>query len=146
MTMRELTGWLLSTFGDMAQTLATFGTSAPGGNAERGPFDYHVITYLWVLLVSGFAGWVGWMRKVRQGRARAFNIAELIGELATSALAGVITFWLCEWQHVPELLAAVLIAISGHMGTRAIFLLEMVVESWPARRGIKLPGDADGPK
>lgn len=122
---------------DLVNLLGAF--VATTGNAlagERGPFDYHFVTYLWVIAVSAFAGLVSFSRKVRQGKARAFNVAELVGELATSALAGVLTFWLCEWGNVDKLLAAVFIAISGHMGTRAIFLLEKTFQAKAARLGL----------
>jgi hypothetical protein len=46
----------------------------------------------------------------------------------TSAFAGLITFWLCEWAVVHPLLTAALVGISGHMGSRAIFKLERLAE------------------
>ncbi|WP_236640481.1 phage holin family protein, partial [Tepidimonas charontis] len=52
------------------------------------------------------------------------NLFELIGELATSAFAGLITFWLCEAAQFKPLITAALVGISGHMGSRAIFQLE----------------------
>lgn len=121
--------------------LATTGDAIAG---ERGPFDYHFLTYLWVFAVSAFAGLVSFFRKVRQGKARAFNIAELVGELATSALAGLLTFWLCEWGSVDKLLSAVCIAVSGHMGTRAIFLLEKTFEAKAARLGLSADDEDRG--
>lgn len=106
---------------------------------ERGPFDYHVLTYLWVIALSSFAGWVNWMRKLREGQLRPFNVIELVGELATSTLAGLLTFWLCEWASIDKLLSAVFIAISGHMGTRAIFLMEKFLEARAKAAGVEIP-------
>lgn len=99
---------------------------------EKDPTNYSWITYTWVMLVAAAGGAVNFQRKMREGAARAFNLTEFIGELFTSAFAGVLTFWLCEWQGIASLLSAVLIAISGHMGSRAIF----GIEKWAEKRYI----------
>ena len=49
---------------------------------------------------------------------------ELIGEIATSAFAGLITFWLCEAAQLDPLVTAALVGISGHMGSRALYQFE----------------------
>lgn len=64
------------------------------------------------------------MRKLQQGHARVFNIVEFLGEIVTSAFAGVITFWLCENAEISPLMTAAFVGISGHMGSRAIFMVE----------------------
>jgi len=102
---------------------------------ERNPFDFSVATYVWVMLLSALGGAVHFHRKLREGKARAINFTEFIGELVTSAFAGLLTFWLCKGAGIDDLYAAVLIGISGHMGSRAIFGLER----WAERR---LPGVA----
>lgn len=103
---------------------------------ERNPFDYSVITYLWVLCLSAFGGAVNFSRKLREGRVRPVNVTEFLGEIVTSAFAGLLTFWLCEASGIAQLYAAVMIAISGHMGSRAIFRIEKWLES-------RLAGAAD---
>ncbi|HKQ24078.1 MAG TPA: phage holin family protein [Burkholderiales bacterium] len=102
--------------------------------AEKSPFDYSFFTYLWVIALSMFAGFTNFLRKLKTGKVRPFNIVEFIGELAGSALVGLITFWLCEESEVPRLYAAAAIAISGHAGGRLMYLLEKVLESWFKRR------------
>ena len=69
-------------------------------------------------------GLVGWAAKVRKGELPAWSINHLVGELATSALAGLLCFWICEWGGVAPLLTAALTGICGHMGTRALTMLE----------------------
>lgn len=100
---------------------------------EKDPTNYGLLTYAWVLLVSAAGGAVSFHRKLRDGAVRAFNFTEFVGEIFTSAFAGIITFWLCEWSNVPPLLSAVFIAISGHMGSRAIF----GIEQWAERKFLK---------
>lgn len=82
------------------------------------------MTYVWVVGLSALGGFVNFYRKVKEGSARAFNFVELIGELITSAFAGIITFFLCQAAGVGELWTIGFVGISGHMGTRAIFLFE----------------------
>ena len=67
-------------------------------------------------------------RKLRDGNTRIFNVVEFIGEIFTSAFAGVITFWLCEAAEINPLISAALVGISGHAGSRAIFMLEKWLE------------------
>jgi hypothetical protein len=96
---------------------------------EKDPTNYSFVTYGWVMILSVWGGLVSFLRKQKAGKVRAFNITEFLGELMTSALAGLITFWLCEWSNTSPLLSAALIAISGHMGSRALFQFEAWAES-----------------
>lgn len=97
---------------------------------EKDPFNYGVVTYLWVFALSMLGGAVSFARKLRDGVARAFNFSEFVGEIVTSGFAGLLTFWLCEAADINKLISAVLIGISGHMGSRAIFR----VEKWAEER------------
>lgn len=95
---------------------------------EKDPSSYSMITYAWVVALAALGGTVNFMRKVKDGAARAFNFTEFIGELMTSGFAGLLTFWLCEWAGIDKMLSAVMIGISGHMGSRAIFKIEKWAE------------------
>lgn len=94
----------------------------------KDPTSYSWLTYAWVVVWSVLGGLVSWYGKIKSGAARPFNIAELFGEIATSAFAGLTTFWVCEWGGVAPLLSAVFIGIAGHMGTRFVFWMERVLE------------------
>jgi len=96
---------------------------------EKSPETYSVLTYLWVFGLSALGGAVSFIRKVKDGHARAFNVAELFGELFTSAFAGVLTFYLCEWSGFAPLATAAFVGIAGHMGSRALFQLEGFFET-----------------
>lgn len=91
---------------------------------EKDPTSYSLLTYLWVFGLAVLGGVVNFMRKLQEGHTRAFNIIEFIGELVTSAFAGVITFWMCEHAALSPLVTAALVGVSGHMGSRAIFSFE----------------------
>jgi len=91
---------------------------------EKDPTNYQLLTYLWVVGLSAWGGVVSFIRKIKRGEARAFNFIELIGEICTSAFAGIITFYLCESAGFTGVMTAAFVGISGHMGSRAISMME----------------------
>ncbi len=90
----------------------------------KGPLDYSLKQYGFTLAVALLGGLVSWLAKVRRGDAQLWNVMQLVGELCTSAFAGLLAFWLCEWSSAPPLMTAALTGIAGHMGTRAISVFE----------------------
>lgn len=106
--------------------------------ADKDPTDYSIRQYGVMLGVALLGGLVSWINKVRAGQLPAWSLMQLVGELATSAFSGLLCFWICEWTNTPQLLTISLVAIAGHMGTRAIILFER----WAERRyGLRLPDD-----
>ena len=96
-------------------------------DAAKGVLDYNWLTYAWVLLLSTWGGVASFINKVRAGKVRPFNVAELVGEVMISGFVGVLTFWLCEEANMSELVTAVCIGVSSHMGTRGLFRLEQFI-------------------
>ena len=98
------------------------------------------ITWGWIVFLSILGGLAAFVRKMRDQQARAWNLAELIGEIVISGLAGVIVAHLCQWQQFPEPLMYALTGIGAHMGSRALFKLEGLLDAkFPA--AIKEPTD-----
>jgi hypothetical protein len=60
--------------------------------------------------------------------AKPYNLTELVGELVTAAFSGMLTFWLCEQADIAPLMTSALVGISGHMGSRTLFLLKKMIE------------------
>lgn len=109
---------------------------------EKDPFNYAVMTYAWVLLISIWGGTAAFIRKVKTRAGGHFSIAEWVGECVISGFVGIITFWLCEQAEIPRLYSAALIAITAHMGSRAILLGERLICKQIGRRlGLGLSGD-----
>lgn len=90
----------------------------------RTAMDYSLGQYGFTLAIALLGGLVSWFAKVRRGDAQPWSLYTLVGELATSALAGLLCFWLCEWAGAAPLLTAALVGICGHMGTRGISMFE----------------------
>lgn len=98
--------------------------------ADGGPFVVkNLIPTLWMLAMALFGGVVSFIQKVRTGKARALNLAEFVGEMLISGFVGIVTYWICAAFAVNPYLTAAGVAISGHMGARAIFLIEQFIEN-----------------
>lgn len=95
---------------------------------EKDPTSYSYLTYLWVFGLSAWGGLVSFNTKRRNGLVRPFNIMELLGEIAASAFAGIITFYICESAQISPLLEASFVGIAGHMGSRIIYQFERWAE------------------
>jgi hypothetical protein len=108
--------------------LAAAAVSARAANDH--PLDVSLRQYAFVLGIALLGGIVSFYAKVMAGRVHAWNVFHLVGEMATSAFAGLLAFWLCEWSGTPPLLTAALVGISGHMGARAI----SGFEAWAQRK------------
>jgi len=93
----------------------------------KDPTSYTWLAYLWVVFLSVWGGVVSYVQKVKNGIIHRFSVTELVGELVTSAFMGVLTFWLCEWARLSPLLTAAFVGVSGHMGSRGLFLLEQAL-------------------
>jgi hypothetical protein len=106
---------------------------------EKDPSTWSAITWVMVIALAVLGGIVNFHRKVAQGIARRWNFAELLGELATSAFAGLLTALLCQYSQLSLTLTAALCGIAGHMGGRAIFHLEHFFEA-------RFPSGGSGPQ
>jgi len=95
---------------------------------EKDPTTYTLMTYGWVVLLATWGGIVSFIRKIKSGESRPNNIMEFVGEIVTSGFAGVITFYLCEASGMSPLLTAVAVGVCGHMGTRAIYQIERIIQ------------------
>ena len=110
------------------------------------PLNHPLKQYAFLLGLAVLGGFVSWYSRVRKGEIAAWNVQHLIGELATSAFAGLIAFWLCEWANLPPVLTAAIVGVSGHMGTKAISLAEGALKSrFERHAGVTPPADQQKP-
>jgi len=95
----------------------------------RGPLDYPLKQYGLMLGIAVLGGIVSWYGKVRAGVVNAASVTQLVGEICTSAFAGLLAFWVADWAGTPAMLQAALVGIAGHMGTKAINALEQFAQA-----------------
>lgn len=109
--------------------LVAFEALAQAPSDVQSPFDVALFaTYAWVIGISCLGGIASFVRKVRSGQARPFNLVELLGELVVSAFTGMLTYWFCRWAELNEWATAAYIGVASHMGSRAIFMGEQAFE------------------
>lgn len=99
---------------------------------DKDPTTFSLLTYLWVFLLAMAGGLVAFIRRLNLS-PKPLPLSEvfikLFGELIISGFAGVLTFYLCEYWDFDQLLTAVLVAISGHLGGGAI---DRISKIWDA--------------
>jgi len=91
----------------------------PNNTALIGEFFKQLLPYLSTLFLSCWGGIVSYIERLRIYRSR-FNWKDLTFDLVISSFAGLLTHFFCEYSNVGGSMSAILIAVSGHMGTRAI--------------------------
>ena len=99
----------------------------------KDPTTFSLLTYGWVVLLAALGGVASFVRKLRAGVVRSWNLAELAGEIVVAGFTGIITFFLCEAAGIDRMMTAALVGISGHMGSRALFMLEKLLEDRAGR-------------
>lgn len=97
---------------------------------SRDPLSYPLKHYAFVLSMTLLGGFVGWYVKVRKGEVPAHSLFALIGEMATSSLAGLGAFLICDWLNAPLGITGAVAGLCGYMGGRAI----EIGEKWLAQR------------
>mgnify|MGYP003622703045 CR=1 FL=1 len=111
--------------------------------AQEGPKDplaYPLKTYGLMLLMAIFGGFVSWYGKVVRQELPVASLFHLIGELATSAFAGMMMFFLCEWAGSPTLLTVALVSMSGHMGAKLLGWVEERLKKFLEKKAEVLNG------
>lgn len=84
--------------------------------------------WVWVLLISFWAGTVSMIRKIRLGETR-FSLAQWLGELIISGFIGFMTYYLCIHADIAEPLTAVCVGVSSYMGTKSLDILSKIISS-----------------
>lgn len=91
---------------------------------NKTPESYGMMTYLWVLVLSVWAGIASHLYRFRLYKKRDFDFVGFFVDILISAFVGVLTFFLCESAKIDPLLTAVLVGVSSHMGARSIYLFQ----------------------
>jgi hypothetical protein len=95
---------------------------------EKDPTTWSFATWLLMLMMSFLGGLTNWYRRVKDGHTRAFNIIELVGELAISGLMGFTGFVVAQHYFESEGVAAAAAGMSAHFATRLLFSAEGLID------------------
>lgn len=83
------------------------------------------LPYLHTIFLSVFGGTVQYFRQTKDNNKK-FRWSEFFTDILASAFAGTLTYFLCKIADLDDYHAMVLVAISGHMGVKAIDLIEHI--------------------
>lgn len=75
--------------------------------------------YVWTVLLSAWGGTVSYIQSNKK-TGKPFNWRELAFDITISSFAGILTHFFCQAASIDGAMQAMMVAISGHMGTRAI--------------------------
>lgn len=106
----------------------------PAWAQGKDPLSYPLKHYGLVLGMSVLGGFAGWYAKVKKGEISEASLFALIGEMATSSLAGLGAFFVCDWLNVPIGLTGAIAGLCGYMGGRAIEIAERVLQGRITRK------------
>lgn len=93
---------------------------------EKDPTNWTIATWYLASGMGVAGGFINWYGKVKAGHTRAFNIAELFGEMLISGVVGLGSYMAGDGLSLPPSLCAVAAGVGGHMGTRLVFLVEQM--------------------
>lgn len=107
----------------------------------KSPLSYSLREYGVILGIALLGGLASWYSRVRKGETDMLNFSSLIGELAISAFAGLISFWICESLDLSPLITAAVAGMAGHAGGNGISWLERLGKNYVERRAGVSTGD-----
>ncbi|PZP97499.1 MAG: hypothetical protein DI587_17015 [Variovorax paradoxus] len=117
---------------------------AMASSTIKSPLSYSLQEYGVVLGISMMGGLVRFIMALRRGTM--LSLSMLIGELATSAFVGFLTFWACEAMEMNPLLTACAVGMMGHIGAKTLAWAEVAGRRFIERKfGMKLEDTAPAP-
>lgn len=81
------------------------------------------LPYISTIFLASWGGTVAYIQRLKI-KTRPFSYKELLYDIIISSFAGYLTYLFCLYAGVPGPVASLLIAISGHMGARALAKFE----------------------
>jgi hypothetical protein len=84
------------------------------------------IAYGWFIMLALWGGTANYVSRQRRDKT-TFSIIELIGEWAISGFSGIITAYICVDLDLSFALTSAAAGIAGHMGGRAVYLIEQTI-------------------
>lgn len=94
---------------------------------NENPFIYPLSTYLFVIGLSCISGAIKSISNVVY-KKQPFNLLQLISDMLTGGLAGLMAFWICDSMNIVDSKMYVAVTIAGIMGIRAWNEFETVIK------------------
>lgn len=86
-----------------------------------------VLNYLWFIFMGIWGGTISYFEKYKA--TGKHSMAKLLIEWTTSAFTGITTAYACDYMGLPFTATSALAGVAGHMGGRALFIIEKMIDS-----------------
>ena len=99
---------------------------------DKTPLDYSFLHYSMILGLGALGGLVARLQKlagVTNPPPLKVVAVRILADMITSGFCGLLAFWVCEHIEIKPLVTVVVIGISGHMGSRILFLVEKILSN-----------------
>lgn len=83
-----------------------------------------LVAFALMMVLAMWGGLANYIYRIKSGAVKMFSFIELLGEWVISGFSGVLVYLVATHYGVDPLLVAVMVAIAGHAGARATFLIE----------------------
>lgn len=90
------------------------------------PGNYNIITALIAFAFSLWGSVAAYLVRLKKGVIKKFSFWGLLIEMVISGFAGVLTYLICTYMHVPNLVTIFMVGMAGHSGASAIASLQKV--------------------
>lgn len=84
------------------------------------------LAYGWFVMLALWGGTANYLSRQRRDKL-PFSVIELIGEWSISGFSGIVTAYICVDLDLSFALTAAAAGIAGHMGGRAVYVMEQAV-------------------
>ncbi len=100
----------------------------PNDGNPFGQWLIQAVPFLFACMLSAAGGAVRYLNAVNRSAA-SFRLSMFFIEIFTSAFTGVVVYELCDYASLSWSATAAIVAISGHMGVRALSTVERMLVS-----------------
>ena len=83
------------------------------------------LMYGWFVLMAFWGGTANYISRRNRDKT-PFSVIELVGEWSVSGFSGLVTAYVCTDMGLSFALTSAAAGIGGHMGGRAIYLIEQI--------------------
>lgn len=92
------------------------------------PIDFIRTTWHFLLfaIIGGLANYAS---RVKSGQTRGWSLHELAGDMLISGFVGTVALLLCRESGLSDYITGATVGMSGHLGSRALFIAERVIRS-----------------
>lgn len=79
---------------------------------------------IYIVIITVWAATAHTITRVRKGDIETFSFKEWVGDVIISSFVGAVSYYLCRYYKLDDMLLITVVALSAHLGTKVIPILE----------------------